>query len=147
MNPLYPNIGTIPKIRQTGNLRLSYNSWFDKSRKFCCRCGVHNLADSTNLTEVSRTLVLNRRLHRMELRLSVFIHCKYAVKKPNIDAKILVERRRQKAEKIKNCEGNNFAFFVSAALGEDRPFTFLGLRSKKPYFFKNRGYFSRKSDE
>ncbi|WP_373536987.1 hypothetical protein [Microcoleus sp.] len=83
----------------------------------------------------------------MDLRLSLFIRFESAVKRPNIDAIILVEIRRQKAEKIKVFEGNSFAFFVSAALGEDRPFTFLGLRSKKPYFFKNRGCFSRKSDE
>ncbi|MEG4013358.1 MULTISPECIES: hypothetical protein [unclassified Microcoleus] len=83
----------------------------------------------------------------MDLRLSVFIRCKFAVKRPNFDTKILVKTRRQNAEKITKFEGNNFAFFVSAALGEDRLFTFLGLRSKKPDFFKNRGCSSRKSDE
>jgi len=76
---LHPNIGTIPKIRQTGNLRFSYNSWFDKSKKFGCLCGVQDLADLTNLTEVSITLALNRRLHRMHLRPSVFIRFKSAV--------------------------------------------------------------------
>lgn len=128
MNPLHPNIGTIPKIRQTEKLRLSYNPWFDKSRKFGCLCGVQDLVDLTNLTEVSRTLALNRRqdwiicVHRCLSALNLRL-----TDRSNIYARVIVEERRQKAEEKKNFEGNNFAFFPSS-------FNILRTKVKKTRF-------------